>query len=96
MNAQITCSNDDTPAVAVLVHLGQVETVGDGICESCASCTDTACGEIGTILDAEYQEPWCDRHAELYSGGEGVRGPDIVPIDSNRARDLIAEHGGQR
>lgn len=88
------CAADGSPAAMVLVHVGQHTTIGATLCESCASCTDSACGELGTIMDAEYEEPWCAHHAAQYTGDEAIHGPDIVPIGSPRHHEALAEQGG--
>lgn len=88
--SNLLCVNDNTPATVVLVYLGQ-DTIGQALCEACATCTDTACPELGTILDADYEEPWCAHHAKNYADADDpVHGPDIVPIDSERYRQLTA------
>jgi hypothetical protein len=86
------CGNDDSPAAVVLLYTGHV--LGAMLCEGCAQCTDTVCDELGTIVDADYNEPWCARHAALFKGAEAVHGPDIVPIGSPRHLEALAEHPG--
>lgn len=86
------CFNDDQPTAVVLVRPDvdppQIST--GGLCTSCATCTSPGCTELGTILDSEYEEPWCAKHAAQFSGDETVRGPDLVPINSDRYRELIS------
>lgn len=89
----ILCAGHDEPAfpaVAVLVYLGQDTTIGAGLCASCATCSDPTCPDLGTVMEAEYEEPWCTAHAESY-GAEAVHGPDIVLIDSDRYRTLTGQ-----
>lgn len=85
------CANDDTPAVAVLLHSAPEDTFGGALCEACATCTDTACGELGTILDAALLEPWCAHHTRQYQDGGEIQGPDIVLLDHDRARWALAK-----
>lgn len=91
-----TGGHEHTPAVAVLVHLGQSEHLDTGLCRECATCTSGGCGALGDVQDAEYDEPWCTRHAEQFGPDERVSGPDIVPVDSERFRGLAAELAAQR
>lgn len=88
------CANDDAPAAVVLLHTGQVVTLGAMLCEGCAQCTDTLCTELAAIMDTEYEEPWCAHHAAQFSGDEAVHGPDIVPIGSPRHLEALAEQSG--
>lgn len=90
------CANDDSPAAVVLLYTGQGHVLGAVLCEGCAQCTDTLCTELGTIMDADYEEPWCSRHAAQFSGEETVHGPDIVPIGSPRHLEAMAEQDGGR
>jgi hypothetical protein len=86
-----TCAtegHDARPAVAILVYIGQGEALGDYLCRECATCSEPDCELLGEILDAEYEEPWCRRHADQFGPGEAVSGPDIVPIGSERHRTL--------
>lgn len=86
-----TDGHEHTPAVAVLVYLGQSEHLDAGLCRECATCTSGGCGALGDVQDAEYEEPWCTRHAEQFGPDERVSGPDIVPVDSERFRGLAAK-----
>lgn len=82
----LVCTNDDSPAEVVLLHGAPDDRLGALLCAGCATCTDTACGELATILDAVYAEPWCAEHARQYEDGGQIDGPDIVPLDHDRAR----------
>lgn len=94
---RLHCGNHDgrdVPAVAVLVHIGQTVRVGAALCAACASCTSVVCPATGEVMDAAYNEPYCRGHADEFGDGDNaVVGPDIVAIDSDRYRDLVAEHG---
>lgn len=91
------CANhDDTPAIAVLLYVGQGYTLGPVLCDGCVQCTDTLCTDLGSIMDADYDEPWCARHAAQFSGEETVHGPAIVPIGSPRHLEALAEQDGRR
>lgn len=90
------CANDQAPAAVVLLYVGQDSTLGPMLCEGCAQCADTLCTELGTIMDADYQEPWCARHAAQFSGQEAIHGPDIVPIGSPRHLEALTRQGGPR
>lgn len=94
-----TCENHDTGvdavAVAVVLYHWQSAALGTGICESCGTCSDPTCGELGIVFEPEYGEPWCAPHARSWGGADGpIIGADIVPIDSDRYRALIAEQNG--
>jgi hypothetical protein len=87
-----TCARDgheDRPAIAVLVYVGQGDHLGAAICRVCAICKAPGCGQLGDVMDAEYGEPWCQRHADQFGPDERVTGPDIVPVTSKRARLLL-------
>lgn len=83
------------PAVAALVYIGQSEDLDVYLCRECVTCSGD-CDELGDVMDSEYEEPWCQRHADAfdssYSPDERVTGPDIMPLDSDRYRTLITEN----
>ena len=88
-----TCYRDDSPAVAVEVYIGQGEHLGDYLCRPHALCVgghNGPDGVLGSVMDAECREAWCRHHADQFSGEETVSGPDIVPLDSDRYRVLLA------
>ncbi len=94
------CTHDSHPedkpvaAVAVLVYYGGGVTIGsDGLCADHAQCTSGGCATIGTVMDSDYQEPWCQAHAEQFSVDEAPTGPDIVLINSDQYRKVEAEAG---
>jgi hypothetical protein len=86
------CANDDSVAIAVLLYDSGV--LGPMLCDGCVQCTDTRCTDLGSIMDAEYDEPWCAYHAAQFSGEEAVHGPAIVPIGSPRHLTALAEQTG--
>lgn len=94
MSLPLCVNHNPTPATAVLVHVGAGNTIGSGLCSACTTCTDTTCGETGVILEAAYEEPWCQAHKDSFTGQEQIIGPDIVAIDSDRYRELIAQQSG--
>lgn len=83
-----TDGHNARPACAVLVYVGQSEALGDYLCRECATCSEPSCELLGEILDAEYDEPWCRRHADQFGPAEAVSGPDIVHCGSERHRAL--------
>ncbi|ONI87350.1 hypothetical protein ALI22I_23295 [Saccharothrix sp. ALI-22-I] len=86
------CANDDSYAIAVLLHDNGL--LGAMLCDGCVQCTDTRCTDLGSIMDAEYDEPWCAHHAAQFTGEEAVRGPAIVPIGSAKHLKALAEQPG--
>lgn len=92
-SADLTCANhNDVPAEYITIY--HHEQTGEALCASCVTCTDSACGQAGTILDSEYREPWCSPHAAQYSGTETIHGPDLAALDSDRYRALTGQSGG--
>lgn len=53
-----------------------------------AECTEPGCSLPGTILDSEYDEPWCDKHASQFPADERPSGPEIVLVGSERHREI--------
>ncbi len=95
MTDLLTCDregHEDRPAVARLVYWGQGATLGEHLCREDATCVG-GCGDVGAIVDAEYEEPWCQPHANQFPGEETVSGPEIVLVDSDRYREVVAEVG---
>jgi hypothetical protein len=62
----------ERPAAAVLFADGEF---GDGLCASCARCSEPRCEALGTVLDTGHDALWCRAHAR-----DGSSGPTIVPI----------------
>jgi hypothetical protein len=88
----LPCINQDgAPAatLAVLTHKGTLR-VGIALCAACSTCTDTTCGELGTILDIENAEPWCTHHARQFTGDDAITGPELVPVDEAASHDTPA------
>lgn len=56
--------------------------------EEDAECTDPGCKSVGVIMDDEYDEPWCRRHADQFPAGERPSGPEIVRIGSARHKEV--------
>lgn len=50
-----------------------------GLCATCAQCSEPGCITLPAVLDSEYDEPWCLRHADQFSGDETVSGPALRP-----------------
>lgn len=92
------CNREDheqVSAAAVLVYYGQGAFLGDLLCRTCATCSSPGCTELGTVLDSEYDEPWCERHAAAFGPEESPHGPDIVALGSPRHAALLAELEGR-
>lgn len=94
-----TCATDGhehRPAIAVLVYSGQLVNIAHGewlgvcLCRECVTCSGD-CDALGDVIEAVSWAPWCQHHADAW-GPERVTGPDLVPLDSDRYRALIAEH----
>lgn len=79
-------------AVAALIHPGANRIQSDGLCLECATCADFQCRQMGVVLD-EYGDAWCRMHADEFSPEEAAVGPDIVPLKSDRYRELTQESG---
>jgi hypothetical protein len=56
-----------------------------------AQCIAAGCTAPGVIMDSEYDEPWCQRHADEYSGDEAISGPEIVRVDSARHKEILED-----
>jgi len=56
-----------------------------------AQCTNPRCTAPGVIMDSEYDEPWCQRHADQYYGEEAISGPEIVRVDSERYKEILRD-----
>lgn len=85
-----TCEkHEDREAVAAVVITDVADPVALGyVCKGCAECVSPGCEQVGVVLDKEYEEAWCQPHADQYTGEEAVSGPSIVLLDSREARDL--------
>lgn len=83
--------HEQISAAVVLVHHGQGAILGDLLCWTCAACRSPGCENLGTVLDAEYDEPWCEQHAAAFGPEETPHGPDIVVLGSSRHTSLLAE-----
>jgi hypothetical protein len=55
-----------------------------------AKCTEPGCVRPGVIMDSEYDEPWCQQHADQFPADERPDGPEIVRLDSERYREVSA------
>ena len=53
-----------------------------------AQCSGPGCIMTGVIMDAEYEEPWCRKHAEQFTGEEAIGGPEIVRVGSPRYKEI--------
>lgn len=56
--------------------------------EENARCSKPGCTLPGVILDIDYEEPWCQRHADEFTGEEAISGPEIVRVDSGRYKEI--------
>lgn len=68
----IVHDDGDRPAAAVLLADGELS---DGLCASCARCSEPGCDALGAVLDTGRDAVWCPAHAR-----DVISGPTIVPI----------------
>lgn len=103
-----TCATDgheDRPAIAVHVYSGDHIYRGHGeyyfayLCRECATCSGD-CDTLGDVMQARPWQPLCQRHADALRSASSpdvwVTGPDIVLLDSDRYRALVAREAADR